>query len=170
MTNKIYSCKCGWEKPICFPVYGPKFSAPKFRVTCYKCYVHSKIYETQNETILDWNMNHTNIVIPNEYIRQNQRDILELAISTFGKENQINKAIEESCELGAVLAKRTCVFNPSTNEQIISEIADMQIMLEQLKMIFDDGQLFDKTVQKKLLRLGFRLKNSNKITKNETKK
>ena len=157
--TKINSCNCGNKNPLCFPIYEPKFSSSKFKVTCYECYEQSKIYDTQIEAILDWNTNHHNAVVTNECMSQNQKNILSLAILTFGKEKQINKAIEEACELGAVLAKRTCNFNPSTNEQIIDEIVDMQIMLEQLKMIFNDGELFDKYVQKKLSVLNVRINN-----------
>ncbi len=158
MTN-INSCKCGHKTPFCFHVDKLIFPEKKFKVTCFSCYLNGGIHSTEEKSILDWNINHTNGVVTNEYMSQNQKKILSLAVSTFGKEKQINKAIEEACELGGVLAKRACDFNPSTNEQIIDEIVDMQIMLEQLKMIFDDGELFDRFFQKKLFRLNVRLNN-----------
>ena len=62
--------------------------------------------------------------------------ILRKAINTFGGNNQIIKTIEELGELETALA-RYFDRNKADNDNICEEIADVEIMLEQLKMIFD---------------------------------
>lgn len=61
-------------------------------------------------------------------------ETLDQAIEFFGKRYQINKAIEEMAELNAELARyqndKAMIVN------IIEEIADVSIMIEQLKLIF----------------------------------
>lgn len=58
--------------------------------------------------------------------------ILQLAIEKYGEENQIKKAIEEMAELTCLLARekeRVDIVD------LITEIADVRIMVEQLAMI-----------------------------------
>ena len=84
-------------------------------------------------------------------------DIFASAIFQFGEESQVNMAIEEAGELITALAKRNRKHNGSSLVDIVSEMVDVSIMLEQMKMIFDDGQMFDRIYQEKLTGLASRL-------------
>ena len=57
-----------------------------------------------------------------------------LAIQIYGEEHQKRKAIEELGELITALAREA--DGRSSSEEIITEIADVDIMLEQLKLIY----------------------------------
>lgn len=66
-----------------------------------------------------------------------KKQVYEQLIEKFGAENQILKCVEELNELGQVLCK---VKSKSENKalvikNIIEEIADVEIMLEQIKLI-----------------------------------
>jgi NTP pyrophosphatase (non-canonical NTP hydrolase) len=60
-------------------------------------------------------------------------EILTAAIEKFGEEKQELKAVEEMCELIVAISHKH--FGREHN--IAEEIADVEIMLEQLKMIND---------------------------------
>ena len=62
---------------------------------------------------------------------------LKCIIDYYGKENQIVKAIEELAELQQVLAKSLTQPQSVAKVSITSELADVEIMLNQMKMIFD---------------------------------
>lgn len=90
----------------------------------------------------------------NPCLSDKNESILQLAISSFGRTSRINMAIEEAGELITVLAKRNRRDNGSTLDEIVDEMVDMQIMLDQLKIIFNDGDdYFEKTMIKKMARL-----------------
>lgn len=77
-------------------------------------------------------------------------DINQRAIRTFGEDNQINIAIEELSELITALCHHR---RKKANElQVCSEIADVMIMCEQLRLIFGSDDV-DSEKMKKLLRL-----------------
>lgn len=61
--------------------------------------------------------------------------ILERAIETYGKDMQLNVAIEEFSELIKEICKHK--RGEDNRDNIIEEIADCYIMLEQLGVIFD---------------------------------
>lgn len=73
---------------------------------------------------------------------EEQRDIMRLAIDTYGEVNQTDKAIEEMAELTKALIKLKQVNLGDYEEQtfkvmnVEEEIADVLIMMEQLTMIF----------------------------------
>lgn len=60
-----------------------------------------------------------------------QMETLNLAITTFGDEAQENVAVEECAEL----IKAICNKHRNRLHNIAEEIADVEIMLEQLKII-----------------------------------
>lgn len=60
-----------------------------------------------------------------------EKDILLAAIQTFGREAQENQAIEECSEL----IQAICHKHRGRNHNIAEEIADVEIMLAQLKLI-----------------------------------
>lgn len=78
------------------------------------------------------------------------REIIIKAIDHFGKESQISKAIEEMSELTCELARSQ--NNRSMNIKIIEEIADVSIMMNQLKLIFGE-ELVQNQISLKLRRL-----------------
>lgn len=67
-------------------------------------------------------------------------DIVRKAISTYGDTIQLTVAIEELSELQKELCKAIRVYNTEDVnnyvDNIIEEIADVEIMLVQLKVIF----------------------------------
>lgn len=69
-------------------------------------------------------------------------EILQEAIKKYGINNQCNMCIEEMAELTKELLKlrreSTQAGYKSRQKNIKEEIADVQIMLDQMKMIFGD--------------------------------
>ena len=85
-------------------------------------------------------------------------NVLEDAISTFGKEKQVDKAIEEMSELTQALCKErhTQIAGDDYAEvrlNVIEEIGDVAIMLEQLLIMFDKDHETQKSVDYKIDRL-----------------
>lgn len=84
--------------------------------------------------------------------------ILERAIKTYGKAGQLTKAIEEMSELQKELCKAiTEGTDANARIRIDQEMADVEIMLEQLKIIFDNRKMVDAWRLEKLLRLKDRM-------------
>ena len=79
---------------------------------------------------------------------------MKTAVETYGKEAQTNMMIEEMSELTKALLKHR--RNPSTEtlDNIKEEMADVQIMLDQMCMIYGDNSGYRT---EKLLRLARRL-------------
>ena len=75
---------------------------------------------------------------------------LERAIKTYGKDMQLNVAIEELSELIKEICKNK--RGADNREAIIEEMADCYIMMEQIEMIFDIPfwQISDKITEKKM--------------------
>ena len=97
--------------------------------------------------------------VGNEYKRAtgNNVDIAQLilkcAIETYGVDAQIDIAIEECSELIKALIKfRRNNGEGSTVVDVCEEVADVQIMLDQLRLIFDKQVIEDMRIDK-LLRL-----------------
>lgn len=83
------------------------------------------------------------------------RGIYRKAISQYGGDNQVIVAIEELSELQKELCKH---LRGNTNtEHIAEEMADCEIMLDQLKMIFCNNELIDMYHKQKIQRLNMRL-------------
>lgn len=76
-------------------------------------------------------------------------DILNKAIETYGAENQERVAVEECCELCVAIAHK----QRGREHNLCEEIADVEIMLEQLKIINKCGLLVDKIKKEKIARL-----------------
>ena len=77
-------------------------------------------------------------------------ELINKAIDHFGKESQITKAVEEMGELTAELCRSLNHYG--TNVNIIEEIADVLIMMTQLKEIFGPD-LVDTHIAVKMRRL-----------------
>ena len=65
-----------------------------------------------------------------------QNKIFKECQKKWGEELQIKVAIEECAELIKELAKFGRTINGSDSEKIAAEVADVEIMLEELKIIF----------------------------------
>lgn len=83
-----------------------------------------------------------------EYILNNSfyNIVTARAVETYGGEAQIKMAVEEMSELTQALMKsfRKDVDINAVRENIVEEIADVEIMLDQLKLIFSCySQVFD---------------------------
>lgn len=76
--------------------------------------------------------------------------LLQEAIKIFGDSAQIDIAIEECAELIKALCK---IKRGGFISQVAEEIADVEIMLEQLKLIFNCPTEVKIKKEKKLIRL-----------------
>lgn len=83
----------------------------------------------------------------------NREEILRKAIDTYGKDSQAKMMIEEMSELTKELCK--LFRGEGDTGHILEEMADVQIMLDQMRMIFGDTSEQEKV---KLERLERRLK------------
>lgn len=82
-------------------------------------------------------------------------DTYDVAVSVYGKPSQLIMAMEEMSELTKELSKN---MRGAMNVRAISEeIADVEIMLEQLKIIFANRAEVDRQKSEKLKRLSDRL-------------
>ena len=93
----------------------------------------------------------------------NRTEILQKAIATYGEQSQVDVAIEEISELTKASLKYRRNKDMSADRRlnnILEEIADVQIMLEQLRMIYGSTE---KQEEFKLKRLNDRLKSCLKF-------
>ena len=88
-------------------------------------------------------------------MEKNNKEVLEKAIATFGYTHQSDKTIEELAELiNAIMKFR---FNKATLSDVASEIADVEIMVEQFKMMYCCYREVEMHKQFKIDRLEYRL-------------
>ena len=83
------------------------------------------------------------------------RDIYTAAVKKFGKERQLVLCMEEMAEFTKELSKNMRGSKNITN--ISEEMADVEIMLEQLRVIFGNRSEVDAIKAEKLLRLADRV-------------
>lgn len=88
-------------------------------------------------------------------MRMKNREILENALTTFGAEAQILMAMEEMAELQKELCKNLRGKDNVAN--IAEEIADVQIMLEQMTLLYDCEHAVQANREYKLMRLESRI-------------
>lgn len=82
-----------------------------------------------------------------------RENILALAIEAWGEDAQCLMAIEECAELTKALCK---LSRGGSADDVIEEIADVQIMIDQLVIMFGEESV-RKAEKEKLERLEFRL-------------
>lgn len=82
-------------------------------------------------------------------------EICRAALETFGERAQMGMAVEEMSELVKELCKR--LRGRDNLEAIAEEIADVQIMLRQMIILFDCGAAVEKFHRYKLERLARRV-------------
>ena len=91
------------------------------------------------------------------------REILKVMISHYGEQRQIVKCCEELAELSKELNKwlgfsleGAFVNNPELKQrtvtQISSEMADVYVTLEQMKMIFNNAPVVEMIAEQKIAR------------------
>ena len=83
-----------------------------------------------------------------KYYTEVCRDI----VRHFGKQHQIQKAIEELNELSVALAKYSNLPCGDYIRSVTEEMADVEIMLEQLKVIFNNKNMVMRVRDYKLKR------------------
>lgn len=84
-------------------------------------------------------------------------EIIEKAIETYGSINQCIVAMEEMAELQKELSK--AIRGEAVRENIVEEIADVEIMLQQIMRVFEINKKEVLSIKKaKLTRLEQRLK------------
>jgi NTP pyrophosphatase (non-canonical NTP hydrolase) len=83
-------------------------------------------------------------------------DLYQMVIDKWGVDAQLTVVIEELSEL----AKEVCKIKRGmgTLVNIAEEVADVEIMCEQLRYIYDIDSVVDEWKQSKLTRLANRLK------------
>lgn len=91
----------------------------------------------------------------------NKENILQSAINVYGEQPQMIVAMEEMAELIKELSKY--IRGENNLEHIAEEIADVEIMIEQLKLIFNCFDEVEKWEEKKLKRLEKRLEGKNDL-------
>ena len=84
-----------------------------------------------------------------------RRDTYSEAVRTYGKQPQLVMAMEEMSELTKELSKN--IRGEKNVSAISEEIADVEIMLEQLKVIYGNRAEVDRVRGEKLERLFLRL-------------
>lgn len=89
---------------------------------------------------------------------EERRPVYEAAIDHYGVDCQIWKAVEEMAELTKELCK---VQNSrqvgATREAMVDEIADVTVMMEQLRIIFDVNDDVQERIGFKVHRLAQRI-------------
>ncbi len=72
-----------------------------------------------------------------------ETEIYRAAVKEFGGAHQTLKAIEELAELQRALARDYSGEGMKTDLHVCEEIADVEIMLNQLRLIFDPKEIDD---------------------------
>lgn len=85
---------------------------------------------------------------------EKEHKILESAMVNFGVTSQIDMAIEECSELINALCKMK--RGRGTDDDVITEIADVQIMTEQISFLFDKEKIAAER-ERKIERLAQRI-------------
>ncbi len=103
------------------------------------------------------------------------KEVLQKAINTYGVENQMIKTVEELSELLQALCKSLVRLNYTKEkisleddlksvDNIFKEMADVEIMLEQCKIMFQCDKEVNRWKQKKIERFERKMgENSDKL-------
>lgn len=82
-------------------------------------------------------------------------EILRAAVDTYGKDAQTDMMIEEMSELTKALLKHRRYGTSETFDNVLEEMADVEIMLDQMKLIYGDHPIVrDSKIQRLASRLG----------------
>lgn len=91
-----------------------------------------------------------------EYIEIDEKEIYKQALEKWGHKSQVIMVFEEMAELQKELTK--FLRGNWIGDNIAEEIADCEIMLDQMKLLFDIEELVDMNKKYKLKRLAERVK------------
>ena len=83
-------------------------------------------------------------------------------IMLWGEQDQIRQTVEECAELIVNLSKYGRNVNGSTKEQIAEEIADVEIMCKEMRIVFNND-LVDSFKIQKLARLNERVEKESQL-------
>ena len=86
------------------------------------------------------------------------RKICKDALLIFGAERQIKKCVEELTELCVALLHNEC--GKDTVDHVAEEIADVEIMLQQMMLLLDCQDQVDKYRARKLESLALKVKSN----------
>ena len=130
-----------------FEKFREKYSAETYHEYSTKLFAH---IQSQFKELYD----HINSTFNRDELKSRQknniRQIGQQLINKFGAEHQIIIAIEELSELQKELCK--LLRHESDGKHLMEEIADVQIVLEQLKLILKDPSDIDFWIKQKLQR------------------
>lgn len=98
-----------------------------------------------------------------------RRELLTI-ISYYGEQFQIDKAIEEMSELTQALIKARQDPDNLTEENVLEEVADVWVMIEQLKLIFKGQEVVEEYVDYKISRQMQRIMNESRQRRKLLKK
>lgn len=90
------------------------------------------------------------------------REILYRVIDAYGKDKQIDIAIEEMSELIKALLKDRRYHTEQTKRDVTEEMADVFICLEQLTIMYQNMCVVEQVEKEKLMRLERRLEDEQK--------
>jgi len=82
-----------------------------------------------------------------------EKTIYERALEKWGIETQIKMCIEELSELIQTLVKYGRKINGSSKDDLAEEIADVELMIEQMKFAFDIHKDTEEWKNEKIQRL-----------------
>jgi len=91
--------------------------------------------------------------------KEDSNKLYEAAIERWGKPSQIEMLIEEMAELTLALQKFKRDPSPEKAKEVCDEMADVEIMLEQNRLVFNSQEVDDRK-QFKLDRLTTTLKDT----------
>ncbi|MDD3493800.1 MAG: hypothetical protein PHZ19_09935 [Candidatus Thermoplasmatota archaeon] len=82
----------------------------------------------------------------------NRTELYRLALERWGVQAQVGMAVEECAEFVVAVMKQGRNVNGATTEDLCGEIADVEIMMEQMHVIFNHDTI-EKLKKQKLERL-----------------
>ena len=94
--------------------------------------------------------------------------IYDAAIGTYGKNRQVKKLLEEMAELQDAIIKYD--DERDTLEHVAEELADVTIMLEQARLMFNVNELVSARMTDKCVRLACRVSPAAAALLSSTKK
>lgn len=101
---------------------------------------------------------------PNNEIKMNKEGIYRIALERLGRESQLEQLDEELHELGLAIHHHKRGKNKPYD--VITEIADVMIMLRQVALVFGQSAI-EEEINRKTERLLNRLLEKGKVTKEE---
>lgn len=102
-----------------------------------------------------WNWITSNFTPKSEWVSVERSELYKTAINKWGAESQINMLVEECAELIVGINK----YRRTGSDNLLEEIADVEIMLEQARMILgeENSKIVDIHKKDKLNRLADKL-------------